>query len=300
MQREILRPGISSHLFLTQRLTPGLLDGFAAAGVRVIEVFAARHHFDYADRGAVREVANWFRSHDVAATMHMPLFGEEDAASWTRHTAASVNLIAAAKVQRIAAQDEVKRALEAAEQVPFKSCVLHLGLKDDKWDTRALDDSMTAIEHLKAFASPLGVKLLLENLPNEVATPEHLMEIVRVGHFDNVGFCLDTGHANLVAALPETSQGPAQSGVAQAFRAFGQRVTELHVHDNAGTRDEHLWPGDGGIDWREVVSLCGELTAIPDGVLEIAYDLTGADAARTELNGKVEKARRLFEASMQA
>ena len=71
--------------------------------------------------------------------------------------------------------DEVKRALEIAEAMPVRSMVVHLGLNDDEWDTRALDDSLTAIEHLKAFAGPLGVQLLLENLNNQVATPEHLV-----------------------------------------------------------------------------------------------------------------------------
>lgn len=292
-----MQRGISTHLFFPQRLTPGLLDSFAAAGAQAIEVFAARHHFDYADRGAVRELANWFRSHDIAAMLHMPLFSDSDG-NWTRHTAPSVNLIATAKAQRIAAQDQVKRALEAAEQVPFRTCVLHLGLKDDRWDNRALDDSMTAIEHLKAFASPLGVKLLLENLPNEVATPENLLEIVRVGHFDSVGFCLDTGHAHLAPALPETSHAPAQSAIAQAFAALAGRIVELHLHDNSGMRDEHLWPGDGAIDWNELTALAAQLKAEPVGILEIGYDLADPEIARRTLNAQAAKAWSPFAASI--
>jgi len=177
--------------------------------------------------------------------------------------------------------DEVKRALEAAELVPFSSCVIHLGLKDEPWDTRALDDSLTAIEHLKAFASPLGVKLLLENLTNEVATPEHLMEIVTVGHFTNVGFCLDVGHAHLGQSLPETKDAPARSALELAFASFApvaDRVAELHLHDNRGVRDEHLWPGEGSIDWAAVAQHVATLPAEMIGVMEIAYEL-GEDAA---------------------
>jgi sugar phosphate isomerase/epimerase len=230
----------------------------------------------------VRELATWFSANPVAATMHMPLFSPEDEAVWSRHTAASLNLIDVSKALRIAAADEVKRALEAAEQIPFRSCVLHLGHKEDTWDTRALDDSLTAIEHLKAFAGPLGVKLLLENLNIEVATPEHLVEIVRVGHFSTVGFCLDLGHANLVQGTPETSHAPAKSGIDLAFEAFGSlpnQLIELHVHDNHGGdngsgRDEHLWPGDGTIDFPAVDKHIAALEAKPTGILEIAYDLT--------------------------
>ncbi|HEX4154420.1 MAG TPA: sugar phosphate isomerase/epimerase family protein [Acidobacteriaceae bacterium] len=285
-----MQPGISTHIFLPERLTPGRLDTLRSAGAEVIEVFASRHHFDYIDRSAVRDIAAWFRANPVAATMHMPLFTPEDEAVWSRHTAASLNLIDANKSARIAAMDEVKRALEAAEQIPFRSCVLHLGRNDDRWDTRALDDSLTSIEHLKAFAGPLGVKLLLENLTNDVATPEHLVEIVTVGHFSTVGFCLDLGHAHLAQGTPETSNSPAKSGIDLAFEAFtslpGDHLLELHVHDNHGAdsgsgKDEHLWPGDGSIDFAAVDRHIGALKTKPVGMLEIAYDLTGDTAEIT-------------------
>jgi len=113
-----MQQGISTHVFLPRRLSPGLLDTLVTAGASTIEVFAARHHFDYTDTGAVREIANWFRSaNGVTATMHMPLYPDT---AWSRHTAPTLDLISASKAARIEAQDEVKRALEAAEQVPFR------------------------------------------------------------------------------------------------------------------------------------------------------------------------------------
>jgi len=286
---------ISTHLFLPQRLTPELLGLLRDNGFAQIEVFAARHHFDYTDRNAVKETADWFRSNDVAATMHMPLFSAEDSDEfrWTRHTAPSINLIHANKADRIAAMDEVKRALEAAEMVPFQSCVIHLGLTDETWDTRALDDSLTAVEHLKAFAGPLGVKLLLENLTNNVATPEHLVEIVRVGHFDSVGYCLDVGHAHLAEGLPETSHSATKSGIELAFEAFGDKIVEMHVHDNGGVRDEHGWPFEGTIDWTAVEALRSSIAPKATGVLEIQYDFATENAVMAKKAGDI--ARRLAE-----
>ena len=269
--------GASSLLFFAQRLTPALLDTLHENGAQAIEIFAARHHFDYTDRAAVREIGHWFAAHPVQPSLHMPLFSPQDEAQWSRHTEPSLNLIGTAKIARIAAMDEVKRALEAAEQIPFRSCVLHLGLKDDQWDTRALDDSITSLEHLKAFAGPLGMRLLLENLNNDVATPEHLHEIVRAGHFSSVGFCLDTGHAQLSPGVPETSHAPAKSGVALAFEAFGSGLAQLHLHDNGGTRDEHAWPGEGTVDWAEVRAGLQGLSAETVGIVEPAHEL-GSDA----------------------
>ena len=157
--------------------------------------------------------------------------------------------------------------------------MLHLGLKDDQWDTRALDDSITSIEHLKAFAGPLGLRLLLENLNNEVATPEHLVNIVQQGHFDSVGFCLDVGHAYLEPGVPETRHAPAKSAVAVAFEVFDARLAQLHLHDNAGSRDEHVWPGEGKVDWAEVQRYVKSVPAEAVGLLETTHEL-GADEGK--------------------
>jgi sugar phosphate isomerase/epimerase len=167
--------------------------------------------------------------------------------------------------------DEVKRALESAEQIPITACVLHLGQKDDRWDTRALENSLTAIEHLKAFAHPLGARILIENLQNEITTPEHILEILRVGHFDRVGVCLDVGHAHLAA--PEKN-----IGIDEAFELLKPRIAQLHLHDNHGTKDDHLWPGTASpgslnIDWQNAAKQIATLPANTPGILEIAHDL---------------------------
>lgn len=260
-------PGLSTHVFLQQRLHPGLLDAMRQGGVRSIEVFAARHHFDYADRSTVRDIADWFRSNGVGATLHQPLYTD---AQWSRHVAPTVNLIDVEKSRRIDAMDEVKRAIESAEQIPFTAIILHLGQKDDAWSPRSLEHALTAIEHLKAFAHPLGVQLLLENLQNEVTTPEHLLEIVKVGHFDTVGVCLNVGHAHL--AGPSESDQP-NVGIDAAFELLGPRIALVHLHDNHGQRDEHLWPGSGSIDWKNVARHLTTVKPEIGGILEIAHEL---------------------------
>jgi sugar phosphate isomerase/epimerase len=271
-----MRPGLSTHVFLLQRLHPGLLDALHHGGAQTIELFAARHHFDYTDRAAVRDIAAWFRSNDVAATLHQPIYLSDRAdAQWSRHVAPNLNLIDPEKSHRIDAMDEVKRALESAEQLPIQSIVLHLGHKDDTWNTRALENSLTAIEHLKAFAHPLGVRILLENLQNEITTPEHLLEIVRVGHFDNVGICLDLGHAHLAA--PEKN-----IGIDHAFELLRPRIAELHLNDNHGAKDDHLWPNTGSIDWTNVARHIATLPTNIPAIVEISHDLeeTAASASR--------------------
>jgi sugar phosphate isomerase/epimerase len=267
-----MQPGLSTYVFLQQRLHPGLLDamlrGLAPYGNPTIEIFAARHHFDYTDRSIVRDIASWFRDTGTAATLHQPIFSD-GSSHWSRHVPPTLNLIDPEKSRRIDAMDEVKRALESAEQIPFSAITLHLGLKDDPWNLRALENSLTAIEHVKAFAHPLGVKVLLENLQNEVTTPDHLLEILCVGHFDNVGIALDLGHAHIASA----------TAIDAAFEILRPRIMALNLHDNSGLKDEHLWPAtenvtnSGTIDWTNVARHIATLPATTPAILEIHHEL---------------------------
>ncbi len=250
---------ISSHIFLRQRLHPGLLDVLASTGAEGIELFAARQHFDYTSRTVVREVADWFRSSPVASfSMHAPLTADFDMG---RSGAPAVNVTHPEKARRIEAMDEIKRALEVAEQVPLRLLVIHLGERGDHWSPRALEHSITALEHLRAFANPLGVKLVVENIHNEITEPAHLIEILSVGHLNDIGVCLDVGHAHF------------GQGVASALGELRGLVRAAHLHDNHGEKDEHLWPGDGTVAWDEAYELLKAAPNTPAGVLEIHYEL---------------------------
>jgi sugar phosphate isomerase/epimerase len=248
---------ISTHVFLRQRLHPGLLEALAKGGAQAVEIFAARQHFDYTNKGHVKEIALWFAANPVEPfSMHMPLFGDTEMG---RSGSPAVNVVHPEKSRRIDAMDEIKRALEAAEEMPLRYLVLHLGDRDDSWSPRSLENAMTAIEHLQAFSRPLGVKLLLENLTNEVTEAPHLVEILRIGHFKDVGICLDTGHAHM------------GEGVAAAIAELKPLIRTTHIHDNHGQKDEHLWPGEGTIAWAETMQELRTAPQLSAAVLEINY-----------------------------
>jgi sugar phosphate isomerase/epimerase len=259
---------LSTHLFLNQRLHPGLLELAGRAGAQAVEIFAARQHFDYTSRDHVVELAGWFRSNPVEPfSMHAPLFPDREMG---RAGAPAVNLLHPEKARRIDAMDEIKRALESAEHIPFRHMVVHLGERTDTWSPRSIEYAMTALEHLGAFARPLGVKILVENLISEPTTPEHLISILDLGHLDSVGVCLDLGHAHATVGMDE------------AVSVLGKRIVSLHVHDNHGMRDEHLWPGDGTLDWAKTAALLQSLPTLPAAVLEIGYALNDEPASVPE------------------
>ena len=266
---------ISSHVFLRSRLHPGLLDTLKQTGAEGIELFAARQHFDYSERSTVREVADWFGSSGVVPfSMHAPLYADYEMG---RAGGPAVNVVHQEKSRRIDAMDEIKRALESAELIPFKYLVLHLGDREDTWSEHALEYSMTALEHLKTYASPLGVRLLVENIPNGVTEPQHIVEILNVGHFDTIGVCLDVGHANMLG------------GVAETLAILHPHLRSVHLHDNDGSRDAHLWPGEGTIDWDPTYAALQAAPLAPAGVLEIHYSMAG------ETEQVVDRARRAFD-----
>jgi sugar phosphate isomerase/epimerase len=255
---------LSTHLFMNQRLHPELLELAAQSGAQAVEIFAARQHFDYTSREQVAELAAWFRSSSVKPwSMHAPLrFGGESAPS-----GAPVNLLHPDKARRIDAMDEIKRALETAEQIPFRNLVVHLGAREDSWSPRTVEYALTALEYLDAFAHPLGVRPLLENLTGDPTTPAHLMEILQIGHEDSVGVCLDLGHAHLTV------------GISAAISTLGSRIIQVHAHDNHGLKDEHLFPGDGDIDWPATAAALNALAAPPAVVLELSSRLLDEPAA---------------------
>lgn len=256
---------LSTHLFLNHRLHPGLLELAGRSGAQAVELFAARQHFDYTSREHVRELGEWFGSNALEAfSMHAPLYPDREMG---RAGAPSVNLLHPEKARRIDAMDEIKRALETAEHIHFKHLVVHLGERDDGWSPRSIECAQTALEHLGAFARPLGVRLLVENLTNDPTTPEHLITILEMGHLDNIGVCLDLGHAHITV------------GITEAISVLNNRIVSLHVHDNHGVKDEHLWPGDGTIAWDATVEALKALAAKPAAVLEIGYALGDPTAA---------------------
>jgi sugar phosphate isomerase/epimerase len=264
---------LSTHLFLNQRLHPGLLELAARSGAQAVEIFAARQHFDYTSREHVSELAEWFRSNSLEAfSMHAPLFPDREMG---RAGAPAVNVLHPEKARRIDAMDEIRRALEAAEHIPFRNLVVHLGGREDGWSPRTIEYALTALEHLGAFAKPLGVRLLVENLTSEPTTPEHLVTILQLGHLDNVGICLDLGHAHITV------------GISEAIGTLGARIASVHVHDNHGTKDEHLWPGDGTIDWPGAVTGLKALAVAPATVLEINQTL---NSDLTVLPGRIGEA----------
>ena len=267
---------ISTHVYVRERLHSGLLDNLLHAGAETIEIFAARGHVDYVNRRShIKEIGDWFKDKSIPLnSIHSPMYSDFE---WGRQGTPPINIAAVDKRARIEAMDEIKRAIEIAEHIRFRFLVQHVGVSGEDWDPKKAEAAMTSIEHLKAFAKPLGVTVLLENIPNELSTPERLVELIQGAHFDDVGICFDVGHAHIMG------------GVAQAFDLVKPLIRSTHVHDNAGMNDDHLWPGDGTINWEETMNLLRSAPQAPPLMLEIKSE------GKTDILGGMAKTFRKLE-----
>ena len=209
-----------------------------AAGLREFEIMAAPQHLDYRDPNQVRDVAQWFGDHGVTLhALHAPLHADRGQG---RTGGLLISVAYLERRPRIASMDEIKRAIEVAEFLPFRYLILHLGLPGEEYDLSKFDAAFTSIEHLRIFAKERGAQILLENIPGELSTPQHILSFLDYTRLD-LKVCFDTGHAHLAG------------GVQPAFRALQERVVAVHVHDNHGEKDEHLLPFEGQIDWAQTV-----------------------------------------------
>ena len=159
-----------------------------------------------------------------------------------------INITDRNKADRIQWVGEIKRAIEIAEVIPFRYLVQHLGVGEQEFSEYAIESAFGSLEELMVFAGQRGVEILLENTPNELATAEGLQLFNSMTHL-KLNYVFDTGHAHIGA------------GIEHEFEIMKPRIRSLHVHDNDGKEDQHLFPlSEGGsIDWAatmELLSTC--------------------------------------------
>lgn len=234
---------LSTHFFVQHRLTAVWLDRIWDAGIPQVEIFCARQHFDYHDTAQLRELGHWFRDAELTVhSLHAPMFNDE---VWGRSGPHSViDITEPEKRKRIGIVDEIKRALEFAEFVPYKYLVQHIGVAGQEFDERFVDAAFNSLEELTVFARQRGVEILVENIPNGLSSAERLNIFNELTHL-NLNFCFDIGHAHM------------KEGIESAYATMRHRIRSTHIHDNNGTEDQHLFPfaPGGSIDWRKAMDL---------------------------------------------
>lgn len=238
-----MRHVLSTHLFINHRLTTVWLEKIWQAGIPAVEIFCARQHLDYRDRAQIAELGHWFRDSTLTLhSLHSPMYTDE---IWGRSGPNSIiDITEPVKAKRLDMLDEIKRALDIAEIVPFQYLIQHIGVTGAEYDEARIDAAFASLEEISLFARARGVEVLLENTQNRLATAERLVLFLQITHL-KLGFCFDVGHANM------------NEGVEAAFRLMENQIRSTHLHDNDGKSDQHLFPlsGEGTIEWKKTMDL---------------------------------------------
>jgi sugar phosphate isomerase/epimerase len=179
-----------------------------------------------------------------------------------------------APVSLLAGTQETDRAFEGllsyAADAGAEQVVYHAhALTDEPASQDRLLAETRSLARLAVRAEALDVTVTLENLAPVFPGPERLSDtpitlrglVNRIGS-ENLGLCLDVGHAHVVADLKHTT-------LERLIEPVLDSVTLFHVHDNLGGRwhrhppvgldplrlDLHLPPGNGTLPWPRIAPL---------------------------------------------
>ncbi len=226
---------LSTYLFVRRKLGPPIIEAAAQSGFTAIELFCSRWHFDYQSPTEARALGAWLDAHGLSLhAVHAPTQRDQGP---SRESGSPIAISDPERVRRLEAVDEIKRALDLAECVPFRLLVLHVAGSRDPDEPRRWDAAFNSIEHLALFAKQRGVAVALENTPGEMPTPANLRRFLDQTRLTDVRFCFDVGHAHM------------GGGIAVALESMRDRIVTAHIHDNHGEKDEHRLPFDGTVDW---------------------------------------------------
>jgi sugar phosphate isomerase/epimerase len=260
---------LSTYLFISKKLTPEMLAQVAGAGFTAVEIFASRGHFDYTDKSEIGLIAQVLGDRRLQlASLHAPTSRDF---SVNRESSAPLSITEVERVRRIDAMDELKRAIDVAETLPFLRLILHMGGSRETADPRKRDAAFSSLEHLTLHAHHVGVTICLENTTSEMGSPAYLASFLSETRLNALRFNFDVGHAHL-------ADGPEADRVANSFELLRNHIASAHIHDNHGEKDEHLAPHDGTIDWAAALKLFGSL---PGAELPLTLELkekSGPDA----------------------
>lgn len=214
-----------------------VLDAVKSAGFREIEVCSFPKHLDYHQAAEVRRAGERMRDLGInPVSFHAPFSQQIDITSLDdRDREASVR--------------ELIIACESAAAMGCENVVLHPGPEREgrppqEEFLQRMHYAAEALNRVAVRCGELGVQLLLENMLAHLmfGHVRDMMYLLGEIKTNDVGTCLDTGHAHLAREMDVV------------IHKLSGHLKMVHINDNQGDWDAHLAPGDGSIDWPWVIS----------------------------------------------
>ncbi len=174
-------------------------------------------------------------SYDLHYSVHAPI--------------CDINIASISDPVREASLKDTLDTIDAAVKLDIDRITIHPGLSSmavHGIEERYIPYAKESMKVLEKAAHEYYVTLAIENMPMMYfylgRKASDLQDIV---DGTDLNICFDIGHANT-------------SGQIDAMiDTFGDRIANVHIHDNNGKQDEHLTIGDGNIDFQKVLSRLG-------------------------------------------
>jgi sugar phosphate isomerase/epimerase len=211
-------------------------------GIGAIELSYELPHVLTMDESFITKVGE-LRKNGIVFSMHGPFF--------------EINLGSYIEEIRKVSKERNKKAIVMAAKIGCDPLVVHPGYSFMTRRVKELEERlrMRFIEDLReitAFAGQQGVRIALENVHMPYFFFCDLKEFPELQQLvPGIGMTLDLGHAYLKKRAD--GAGDPEGGILADIRAIGiEKVFHVHLHNNAGERDDHLFR-KGDIDMKRLV-----------------------------------------------
>ncbi len=163
------------------------------------------------------------------------------------------------------AVEALLKCLETTSSLPLNAMVIHPGhIMGPGEEPKRYEAATESLEKICQRGEDLAVEICVENLLSDRDHPvfcdtlPKTLHLLRSVEGVSPSLCVDTSHGNIMGNLPEE------------IEICGEVVHRTHISDNFGTRDDHLPPGDGEIDWKAVVTSLRRISYSGPLTLEVA------------------------------
>lgn len=173
---------------------------------------------------------------------------EDNEISLGLHTLSAVNTAALTPIVEDGVEAYLRRFVDIAALVDADRVIVHAGYHFKTDEDARREASIERLDDLATYAEEKDVLLVLENMNPEpedaevhylCSTLDDCKTYFEALDSPNVRWAFNPPHANLQAA-----------GVEGFLDEFGiDRCEEVRLNDNRGVREEHLFPGEGTIDF---------------------------------------------------
>ncbi|MBR5680247.1 MAG: sugar phosphate isomerase/epimerase, partial [Clostridia bacterium] len=158
--------------------------------------------------------------------------------------------------------------LNIAADFGIKTYALHSG-GDFRFpaysEAQLMDEIRRKLDVLLPEAEKRKIVICLENGMPKLCYPDRLLTLKNEYPTPYLGFCYDSGHANIMDHGREISDSLPRRNYAgtgyepewedHALEKMLPHIVNCHLHDNNGYEDQHLLPGRGNIDWKNTMEL---------------------------------------------